>query len=283
MPFDVSVEDAQEQFKNYTILERLTLSQFKAAFRVQDPEGNEYCLKIIRPDFASDRLDREILAMTELDHPNIGSLVEYSFRTVKGQSQHYMIESFVPGNDLSVSLAEAPWEVDKIKRVFIPLCDALQAIREADLVHRDLKPSNIRLKPDDSPVVIDFGLVRHLDLPDLTATADGARIGTPSFFAPEQFRGTKHDIEHRTDLFALGVMIYLAATGRHPFIEKGEALDMAQLEARVCDGGDHLEATDFLALPTILQLIIQKLLSRDRADRPVEASQVAALLNKLEA
>src|ERR1019366_6588709 len=100
---------------------------------------------------------------------------------------------------------------------FAALCDGLSALKQEGIVHRDIKPENIRVKPSGAPVIIDFGLARHLSLPDLTQTVEGAAIGTPLYFAPEQFDGTKHDIDHRTDLFALGILLFEALTGEHPF------------------------------------------------------------------
>lgn len=278
MPFDISKDQAQQLVPAYTIDARLTISSFKAAFRARDGNGTAVCLKIIDPQYPADRLQREILAMTKLDHPNIAKLIEYSFSATGGQTVQYMVEEFVEGEDLTGALV-APWPLDRIKAVFGPICRALEEMRKSELVHRDLKPSNIRLAKNDVPVVVDFGLVRHLDQPDLTATAHGARIGTPRYFAPEQFRGTKTDIEHRTDLFALGILLYEAATHLHPFDPNGNA-SIGELEVAVCDGGDHLLTPEFLSLDATLQLLLQKLLARSRADRPTTAAQVEKLLTK---
>lgn len=279
MPFEFDIADAIKLFPDFDIHERLTLSSFKAAFRATDPDGLDVCLKIISPEFPSDRVQREIQAMVSLEHDNVAKLVSYSFQTDKAQSLHYMTEEFVTGADLTASLGEA-WETERVVSVFGQLCSALDAMREANLVHRDLKPSNIRLREDDTPVIIDLGIARHLSKPDLTATAAGARIGTPRYFAPEQFRGKKHDIEHRTDLFALGIILFYAATGYHPFDPDAE-MDEAELEEAICDQADHLAMDAFLLLPDRLQILVAKLLARSRADRPSKAAQVAKLLLKL--
>jgi serine/threonine protein kinase len=136
---------------------------------------------------------------------------EYSF--IKALTP-YIVE----GTDLSEVLKLGKqWAVKKTALFFVELCNGLYALRLSNVVHRDLKPTNIRVRPNGTPVIIDFGLARHLDQPGLTRTSKGAAFGTPLYFAPEQFIGTKYDIDHRTDLFALGILLYQALVGRHPF------------------------------------------------------------------
>lgn len=279
MPYNVTKEQAQKMAPMYKIEQRLTLSSFKAAFKATDQTGRAVCLKIVDPNYPNDRLQRELLAMGKLDHPNIAKLLEYYFSVFEGVTVQYIVEEFIDGTDLTAALGSV-WELSRIRTIFAPLCSALEVLRIADLVHRDLKPSNIRLSPNDVPSIIDFGVARHLDQPDLTATAHGARIGTPQYFAPEQFRGTKADIEHRTDLFALGIILYQAATGIHPF-DPGGRMTVVELEAAICDGNEHLHRPEFNALDSKLQLILSKLLSRSRADRPANASQIEKLIHKL--
>jgi len=166
-----------------------------------------------------------------------------------------------------------------VVETFAPLCDGLEALRRVNVVHRDLKPQNIRLRPDGSPVIIDFGLARHLDLPDITLTIQGAQIGTPCYFAPEQFEGTKRDIEHRTDLFALGILLYEALVGSHPFWQPG--MSMQELRDAICDGRDCLATPKFLALDKRWQLLVTRLLDVNRGRRPTSAGQVATLIRKV--
>ena len=102
----------------------------------------------------------------------------------------------------------------EVVRFFASLCDGLAALKAKGIVHRDIKPQNIRVRSNGDPVIIDFGLARHLGLPDLTKTIQGARLGTPAYFAPEQFDGNRHDIDHRTDLFAVGFSCIRPRRGR---------------------------------------------------------------------
>lgn len=228
-----------------------------------------------------DRLQREILALQAIKNPNVVCLREYTFSTARGKQRHYLVEEFVAGSDLTPLLqAGAPWPLDKAQSFFAALCDGLSALRAEAIVHRDLKPSNIRVRPDGSPVIIDFGLARHLGLADLTRTSDGAAIGTPLYFAPEQFAGTKRDIDHRTDLFALGVLLYQALVGHHPFLAPGMT-KLSELRDAVCGSVEFQKDAVFLALPQKWRMLMTRLLEKERARRPQDAAQVAAILRKL--
>lgn len=280
MPFVVPIADAQAQFGRFTFVAALTPSEQKAAFHVREG-GRDLCLKIIAPSYDVARIGREIHAMQSLQHPNVVQLVEYTFTATGNQTTHFILEEFIEGQDLSVHLAGAAWPRPRAARFFAAMADGIAAIAAKDLVHRDLKPSNVRVRANDAPVIIDFGLARHLRLTDLTSTAQGAGIGTPTYFAPEQFTGTKHDIDHRTDLFAFGVLLYQALVGPHPFARAG--MTFSQLQTEVCQSVAYKQDPAFLALPPQWQILLNKLLSKSRADRPASAVQVATILRKLEA
>lgn len=279
MPFIVEIADAKEQFPNYAFVKALTPSAQKAAFHVRDEVGTDLCLKIISPNYGSERLQREITAMQHISHPNVVRMLEYTFSSTPGSQRHFLIEEYIEGHDLEAQL-DSVWDRGRVARVFAQLLDGLNELNIKAIVHRDLKPTNIRLRPDDTPVIIDFGLSRHLQLSDLTATADGAQIGTPLYFAPEQFDGTKHHIDHRTDLFATGIILYQALVGRHPFYTVG--MVRADLHKRVCGNDDFVRDADFLALPKPWQLLLKKMLEKERACRVNTASQAASILRKLE-
>lgn len=282
-PFVVSIADARAQFPDLTFIRPLTPSAQKAAFHVKDRTGLDLCLKIVSPNYERDRLDREIQAMQLIDHPNVVKLREYTFSSRAGQQQrHYIIEEFIEGQDLAERLPTGQrWDLSTTCDFFSALCDGLAALREKAIIHRDLKPQNIRVRPNGMPVIIDFGLARHLTLPALTRTIDGAAIGTPIYFAPEQFLGTKNDIDHRTDLFAIGIMLYEALVGEPPFLRTSMTLN--ELQTAVCTGTAHLTKPAFLAVDPRAQTLIAKLLERDRSKRPADAAQVAMILRRLRA
>lgn len=280
MPFVVPMSTAQANYPEYSFVAALTPSEQKCAFHVRDAQANDLCLKIIAPNYSLDRLEREIMALQAIDQKNVVRLVEYTFSSRPGQQRHFMVEEYIAGQDLSARLgAGNVWLRQATADFFAQLCDGLAELQRHNFVHRDLKPSNIRIRPDGSPVIIDFGLARLLNMTDLTQTAEGAAIGTPLYFAPEQFAGTKHDIDHRTDLFAVGVLMYQALLGRHPFATGAIAYN--DLMKAVCAKTDCTSATDYLGLPDQWKLIMGRMLEKDRVRRPQNAALVASVLRKI--
>jgi len=273
------MDAARIDYPDYTFVKPLTPSEQKCAFHVQDRHGTDLCLKVISPTSSLDRVQREISALQSIDHPNVVKLREYTFSSRPGLYRHFMVEEFIEGEDLADALLRGRWARDRAADVFAEICDGLEVLRQQNVVHRDLKPNNIRLRPSGKPVIIDFGLARLLDMPDLTATAQGTGIGTPLYFSPEQFDGRKRDIEHRTDLFALGVILHQAILGTHPFWRAG--MTIADLSQAVQKSEEFAKSADFLALPNEWQLLLKRLLSKDRARRPLSAAQAAAVLRQI--
>lgn len=281
MPFRVPIEEAKKTFEQFEFVSELTPSEQKAAFHVRDADGQDLCLKLISPDYEIDRLNREIKALQEIAHPNVVRFEEYTYSSKGGNQLHYIVEEFIEGKDLAEHLQEGePWNRPRVAKFFVELSDGLESLRQANVVHRDLKPNNVRVRTSGSPVIIDFGLVRHLSLPHLTKTEQGAAIGTPLYFAPEQFEGTKYDIDHRTDLFAVGILIYQALIGNHPFNTSG--ISWADLKEAVCEGNSHFESSAFSGLPGRWQVVVRRLLAKSRAKRFATAQQLRDLLHKLE-
>jgi serine/threonine protein kinase len=221
-----------------------------------------------------ERAQREVAAMQEIDHSNVVKLIEYVFSSKGGRTTHYMVEEFIRGHDLALDIRPGHcWPIEEIKKVFGELCDGLSELRSRNIVHRDLKPNNIRVRENGSPVIIDFGLARMLDLDSLTQT--GMKVGTPLYFSPEQCVGDKHSIDHRTDLYALGAIMFQAATGKHPCHTARTIDDLFQA---VCEGVKISNDAEFASLPDGLKMIITRLLEKERSRRPVNADLVAKLL-----
>lgn len=279
MPFTVDIDDARKLLPEYTLLAPLTPSEQKCAFHARDATGAEVCVKLISPSTDATRLLREITLLRAVAHPNVVEFVEYVYSVKRDHDRHYIVETFIPGTDLTQRLT-APWNLAEIQSIFGQLLGGLNALAGAGITHRDLKPSNIRLRPDGTPVIIDFGLARHATTLDITRTSDGAQIGTPLYFAPEQFQGTKHDIDSRTDLFAIGVLMFQAATGLHPFA-KQPLRGIDQLKHAVCRSDAQFDEVAFCELPQMLQLLLRKLLAKAPEHRPNSPANAAAILARV--
>ena len=281
MAFSVPIDQAKNQFPEFEFIEAFPPSAQKAAFHVKNQEGKDYCLKLIAPNYVPERLEREILALEQINHPNIASLQEYVFSSKGGTQKHYILEDFVEGKNLSEIINSGKaLSLDTWAIFFSQMCEGLAVLNEKEIVHRDLKPNNIRVRPNKVPVIIDFGVARHLVLDDLTPTSEGAKFGTAPYFSPEQCKETKYEIDHRTDLFALGVILYECVVGKHPFLKLKMTHD--QLSDAICESEEYQKNPNFQKLPKKWQILIRKLLGKKRIDRPKNANQVLAILKTME-
>ncbi|BDS05482.1 hypothetical protein NT6N_05220 [Oceaniferula spumae] len=169
-----------------------------------------------RPDFG-ERFMQEARAMARLHHPNIVHVYDFG-RTDDGHL--YYVMEYVEGADLSVLMKEGRVDSDHARDIVLQVCDALHYAHRMGFVHRDIKPGNIILDDQGCVKVADFGLAKMLRdetqsaPPDFTLTMQGEVLGTPGYMSPEQSCGDP--VDHRTDIYALGVIYYQMLTGSLP-------------------------------------------------------------------
>jgi nucleotide-binding universal stress UspA family protein len=140
----------------------------------------------------------------------------------------YLVMELISGSSLKDRLEELPLPPEAVADIGARIADALEDLHKQRVLHLDIKPSNIMIRDSGEAVLLDFGLSRHLDLPDLPAEELEGPIGTGAYVSPEQVLGTRHD--PRSDLFSLGVLLYFFATGKRPF---GEPRTVAQWRKRL--------------------------------------------------
>ncbi len=174
-------------------------------------------IKIMRRDFGKDydfeaRFEREAQAMAKLNHPNIVSVIDYG---EAGPDYLYIVMELVEGADIMDVIRTSRMTQEMALTLLPQICDALQFAHDHGIVHRDIKPSNIMLTRDGRIKMADFGLAKRLDVESSFRTQTGAGMGTPDYAAPEQF-DAHAVIDHRADIYALGVMIYQMITGSLP-------------------------------------------------------------------
>lgn len=224
-----------------------------------------------REDFVK-RFVREYRAMGRLHHPNIVQV--YATDTRNGT--HFVAIEFIDGRSLQDwmnTLGKLP--VGDAVHVLIVCCEALRHALGKRMIHRDIKPDNVLVTANGVVKVADFGLAKALD-DDQSMTQTGAGMGTPLYMAPEQARSAKH-VDHRSDVFALGVMLYYLCTGELPFT--GSSL-VEIIEAK--ERGSYTPPRRIEpAIPEKLDLIIGKMIARDPSQRYGDYGELSGDLTAL--
>jgi hypothetical protein len=218
------------------------------------------------------RFLREAKLAAGLRHRNVVQLLDYG---VADDGQPFMVMELLEGSSLADRLDNGPpmSEVELFETVAMVL-SGLASVHEAGIVHRDMKPDNIFLVRDsdgDYPKLLDFGISRGVALEgaDTRVTNTGAVVGTPLYMSPEQARGVK-DLDHRTDLFSVGMMLYEALTGVIPF----EAENMGDVLIRVATEDMPSIAIARPDLPPEAVTAIDRALMRDRSKRFGDAREM---------
>ena len=217
---------------HYQIVRVLGVGGMGVVFLADDTRlGRPVALKALAPRFTQDplrreRLRREARAAAALAHPGIATV----YALEEFDDHVYIAGEYVPGETLRDELGHGPLPASRVIDTALALASALEAAHDRGVVHRDLKPENVIRTPAGDVKILDFGLARMHEVPQQPAaeiTAEGALLGTPAYMSPEQIRGDA--VDFRTDLFALGIMLYELATGAHPFSGSNPASTIARI------------------------------------------------------
>jgi serine/threonine protein kinase/Tfp pilus assembly protein PilF len=267
---------------HYRILSRLGSGGMGVVYEAEDIRlRRRVALKFLPENLVSDgtalqRFEREARAASSLNHPSICTIYEIE----EYERQPVIVMELLEGESLKERVRHAPTPLEELLDFGIQLSDALAAAHARGIIHRDLKPGNIFVLADHRVKILDFGLAKVLPIgseesQEESLTLDGAIPGTTPYMSPEQARG--EDIDSRSDLFSLGVVLFELATGQRPFARKNRILTIdAILNAR-----PPAPSSLNPALPSEFDRILANTLEKDRERRYQHASEIRNDLQQL--
>lgn len=216
---------------DYEVIGRLGEGGMGVVWRAtQRSTHRAVALKLLAPSTvgsqrARARFEREVELAARLEHPNIARVYDAGLHN----GQPYYAMQLIEGLPLDLYVRGEQLDREGILRLMRRVCEAVQHAHQRGIIHRDLKPSNIMVDNDGQPVVVDFGLAKatELDGTDIqTLSVEGQVAGTPAYMAPEQAAGRIKDVDTRSDVYALGVILYRLLTGASPHDLSGSSLDV---------------------------------------------------------
>ncbi len=260
---------------HYRIISKIGAGGMGEVYLAEDTKLNrKVALKFLPPHLCQDedcreRFRREARAAAKLNHPNIVHIYEVA----EHNGRPFFAMEHVEGHSLKDMIRDEQPSLDRIVNLVLQVCEGLAKAHEAGITHRDIKPSNIVMDADGRPRLVDFGLATIQGTDKLTKT--GSTLGTVGYMSPEQVQGK--EVDRRSDLFSLGVVLYELISGRTPFDKENEA---ATLKAITQDNPEPL-ARYKSDIPDELQRTVSKLLEKDPSLRYQHADGVASDLKRM--
>ncbi len=258
---------------HYRILEPLGSGGMGDVFLAMDDRlGRKVALKVIgaaqsASPTARKRLRREARAAAAIDHPGVCTIYEVS----EEGGESYIAMQYVEGESLAERLRRGPMTHSEIRTVARQIGEALAAAHDRGVLHRDIKPQNIMLTPSGRVVVLDFGLASFTQNEELSRlTLTGQVVGTPSYMSPEQL--SAGDLDHRSDIFSFGVLLYELLTSRCPFSRPSVTATIAAV---------LFEHPGLADIPVEWQPLVNRALSKERGKRFGDMTELLRELDSL--
>jgi Tol biopolymer transport system component len=253
----------------YRILNEIGRGGMGVVYRAEDPRLGRYValkslpLHLLSDEKAKQRFVSEAQAASRLDHPNICTIHDIG-ETNDGRL--FFAMAYYEGKTVAERIAEGPLPVEEAVKIAIQVARGLEYAHREGVTHRDIKPSNILLAAHGEAKILDFGLAKR---PLSQLSEPGVRLGTVPYMSPQQARG--EPVDHRTDLWSLGVMLYEMLTGRLPFTGESQ---MTLLDHIINDNPPPLPA----GIPEPLRKVVSRLLAKKTESRYHNAVQVVQAL-----
>jgi serine/threonine protein kinase/Tfp pilus assembly protein PilF len=263
--------------RRYEIIEELGKGGMGSVYKVFDKKIKEkIALKLIKPEIAADekmidRFSNELKYARKIAHPNVCRMYDLG----EEEETHYITMEYVSGEDLK-SMIRMMGQLSSGKTVSIAkqVCDGLAEAHRLGVVHRDLKPQNIMIDKEGNTRIMDFGIARSLKVKGITGA--GVMIGTPEYMSPEQVEAK--EVDQRSDIYSLGVILYEMATGRVPF--EGDSPFAIGMKHK---SEIPKEPKEFnTQLPDDLNRVIMRCLEKDKDRRYQSAGEVRSELTRIE-
>lgn len=255
----------------FRIVERLGAGSNGVVFLVEHTNGQRYALKTLvsgAGEETRERFARESEAQLAAgNHPNV---VRVLARGEEG-GRPYLVMEFVKGGDLQQRMKAGPLEIAEAVCIAQGIARGLVHMHQANVLHRDLKPANVLLDEAGTPRLVDFGMARLDGTKSITATGD--IIGTPIFMSPEQALGHRHEVGPKTDVYALGVILYYLITGRPPFMGSTTIDVLRKVIEEEPPSMSYLRP----GVPKALQALCQETLAKDSSERPTPSKLIEDL------
>jgi eukaryotic-like serine/threonine-protein kinase len=261
----------------YQVIEKIGAGGMGRVYKVYDTKVKEkIALKIIKPEIASDektieRFGQELRAARRIAHRNVCRMFDLG----EHAGTHYITMEYVPGETLkNVIRMTGPLSVGVAVDYARQIADGLEEARRWGIVHRDLKPQNVLIDPTGTARIMDFGIARSVQARELTA--EGVVIGTPEYMSPEQAEG--QEVDHRSDLYSLGMILYEMVTGKSPFESRTPLGVLVKQKIELPRPPRQLNPQ----VPESVEVLILKCLAKDRNQRYQTAAEVRDALEKIE-
>ena len=265
-----------KSFGRYKVKELLGQGGFGAVYLGYDDQlDRPVAIKVPRLDVNSDKIQKEFLSearqLAKLHHSGIVSVYDVG---IDGE-QCFIVSNYLEGHNLGAWMSGRKIEWQEAVRITATIADALAHAHAQRVVHRDLKPANIIMTDDRTPVIVDFGL--SLSDAQLVGREKGVIAGTPAYMSPEQARGEGHRIDGRTDIYAVGVILYRLLTGQNPF----QARNVQEVLRQVREDEPQPLRQLVPNLPRELERICLKAMAKHVRRRYVTAGDMAEELLRL--
>jgi hypothetical protein len=258
----------------YRVLSRLGQGGMGAVYRVQHPEGGHYAAKVVYFQSGESlellRFRREFQVLTQLQHPALLRAFDYG----EEEGCAYCICELLEGQTLDHHILPQGLGWEKIWPWVKTILEGLICAHKAGVVHRDLKPANLMVT-DQGLKILDFGLARQVQITAITLT--GQAYGTPTYMAPEQVSASGTEVDVRTDLYSLGVMMYELLSGQPPF----QGGDVQSVIACHISAPPPPLSSRVRNLPAGLEEVVHTLLAKKPANRYQNAERVLELLSQI--